>query len=216
MFLSTSDNSVVVFNTASAEIIDLDCRARISSPIVEISLAPTGHFLACYTKSSMITVHSTTFETKVLDFDMFNGLSQPPLLMKWCGEVSVILHQKSLGILMVGPYGDWLGFPYKDHGNLYFLAEVNCCCVLIDISVEVLQRVTLPTALCLCIGSIEPTAMSLDAANAFENGSTAVDEATHAITKAGMLFEAIEGCEDNAATKEFDITMQKRLLGAAS
>jgi len=33
IFLSTNDNSVVVVNAATAEMKDLDCRARISSPI---------------------------------------------------------------------------------------------------------------------------------------------------------------------------------------
>jgi hypothetical protein len=86
VFLSTTDNSVVVVDTATAEIKDLDCRARISSPIVEMTFAPNGRFLACFTESSMLTVISTTFETKVLDFDTSEGSSQPPLEMRWCGE----------------------------------------------------------------------------------------------------------------------------------
>jgi vacuolar protein sorting-associated protein 16 len=86
VFLSTTDNSVVVVDTSTTEMKDLDCRARISSPIVEMTFAPNGRFLACFTESSMLTVISTTFETKVLDFDTSEGSSQPPLEMKWCGE----------------------------------------------------------------------------------------------------------------------------------
>jgi hypothetical protein len=128
---------------------------------------------------------------------------------------SVVLHWKNLGILMVGPYGDWLRFPYETHGNLYLIPEVDCCRVFTDVSVELLQRVPPATALLLRIGSIEPSAMLLDAADAFESGSTASDEAARAITKTGMLAEAIEGCTE-AAAKEFDIVSQKRLLSAAS
>jgi hypothetical protein len=128
---------------------------------------------------------------------------------------SVVLHWKNLGVLMVGPYGDWLRFPYESHGNLYLIPEVDCCRVVTDVAVEVLQRVPPATALLLRIGSIEPSAMLLDAADAFESGSTASDEAARAITKTGMLPEAIEGCTD-AAAKEFDIATQKRLLRAAS
>ena len=76
----------MVVNAATTDIKDLDCRARISSPIVEMSFAPNGRFLACFTESNMLTVISTTFETKVLDFDTSEGSSQPPLEMKWCGE----------------------------------------------------------------------------------------------------------------------------------
>ena len=54
VFLSTNDNSVIVVNVATMEIKDLDCRARISSPIVEMTFAPNGRFLACFTESSKI------------------------------------------------------------------------------------------------------------------------------------------------------------------
>lgn len=57
--------------------------------------------------------------------------------------------------------------------------------------------------------------MLLDASDAFVSGSPSADEAARAITKTGMLLEAIETCMD-AATREFDIDMQKRLLRAAS
>jgi vacuolar protein sorting-associated protein 16 len=215
VFLSTTDNSVVVVNVATTDIVDLNCRARIASPIVEMSFAPNGRFLACYTESNMLTVISSTFETKVLDFDTSEGSNQAPLEMKWCGEDSVVLHWKNLGVLMVGPYGDWLRFPYEDTGNLYLIPELDCCRVVTDISVEILQRVPPATALLLRIGSIEPSAMLLDAADAFDSGSAASDEAARAISKTGMLNEAIESCTE-AAAREFDIATQKRLLRAAS
>eukprot|EP00536_Pseudo-nitzschia_multiseries_P008325 jgi/Psemu1/296870/fgenesh1_pm.210_\ len=215
VFLSTNDNSVVVVNSATTEIKDLHCRPRISSPIVEMVFAPNGRFLACFTESSMLTVISSTFETKVLDFDTSEGSTQPPLEIRWCGEDSVVLHWKNLGILMVGPYGDWLRFPYENHGNLYLIPEIDCCRVVSDMSVELLQRVPPATALLLRIGSIEPAAMLLDASDAFDSGSISSDEAARAITKTGMLSEAIEGCTD-AAAREFDIATQKRLLRAAS
>jgi hypothetical protein len=215
VFLSTNDNSVIVVNAATAEIKDLNCRARIASPIVEMTFAPNGRFLACFTESSILTVISSTFETKVLDFDFSEGSTQPPLDIRWCGEDSVVLHWKNLGIVMVGPYGDWLRFPYENHGNLYLIPEIDCCRVISDISVELLQRVPPATALLLRIGSIEPAAMLLDASDAFDNGSTSSDEAARAITKTGMLSEAIEGCTE-AASREFDIATQKRLLRASS
>jgi hypothetical protein len=57
--------------------------------------------------------------------------------------------------------------------------------------------------------------MLLDAADAFESASTASEDAARAITKTGMLQDAIQGCVD-AAAKEFDIATQQRLLKAAS
>jgi hypothetical protein len=86
VFLSTSDNSVVVIDTSTTDITDVNCRTRIGSPIADMCFAPNGRFLACFTESSMMTVISTSFETKVLDFDCSDGTNSPPLEMKWCGE----------------------------------------------------------------------------------------------------------------------------------
>lgn len=116
---------------------------------------------------------------------------------------------------MVGPYGDWLRFPYDSTENLYIVPEIDCCRVITDSSVEILQRVPPATAALLRIGSIEPSAMLLEASDAFESGSSSSDEDARTITKTGMLKEAIETCTE-AATREFDISMQKRLLRAAS
>jgi hypothetical protein len=122
---------------------------------------------------------------------------------------------EKFGVLMVGPYGDWLRFPYEHTENLHIIPEIDCCRVITDHCVELLQRVPPATAALLRIGSIEPSAMLLDASDAFTAGSPSSDEAARAITRSGMLLEAIETCAD-AATREFDITMQKRLLRAAS
>jgi vacuolar protein sorting-associated protein 16 len=215
IFLSTSDHSVIVVNAMTTRCTDVNCRSRISSPIVDMCFAPNGRFLACFTESSMLTVISTSFETKVLDFDTSEGSNTPPLEMKWCGEDSVVLHWKNLGILMVGPYGDWLRFPYQGMENVFLLPEIDCCRVITDTTVEILQRVPPTTALLLRIGSIDAAAMLLDASDSYYAGSPSSSDTTNAITETGMLEEAIEACTD-AAMKEFDIRTQKRLLRAAS
>jgi len=116
---------------------------------------------------------------------------------------------------MVGPYGDWLRFPYEQTENLHIIPEIDCCRIVTDHSTELLQRVPPTTSLLLRIGSIEPGALLLDACDAFEAGSASSDEAARAITKTGLLTEAIESCTE-AATREFDVVMQKRLLRSAS
>jgi hypothetical protein len=216
VFLGTSNNSVIICDTSSkGGIVDVQCQERIASPIVQMKFAPNGRFLACFTQNSMMTVISTNFETKVLDFDTSDGSSDLPHNMEWCGEDSVVLHWKNLGVLMVGPYGDWLRYPYSGSQNVHLCAEADCCRVISDSRVEILQRVPPATAAMLRIGSIEPSALLLDANDAFENGSPSSDEASRAITRSGMLMDAIEICID-AAAKEFDVAMQKRLLKAAS
>ena len=232
LFLSTSDGSVVVSEllpsaSPGGGITDVDCRSRMggtadgaggrASPVVSMAFAPNGRFLACYTSNSVLTVVSTNFESKVLEFDARSGSSSPPRCMGWCGEDSVVLHWKNLGVLMVGPYGDWLRFPYDDdadgrtsrdgNGNdtsgagaeVYLVPEIDCCRVVRSSSVEILQRVPPGTADLLRIGSIEPGALLLDASDAFDSGSPNADEAARSITQTdGLLEEAIHQCVEAA------------------
>ena len=232
LFLSTSDGSVVIaeMNPSTSPnngFTDVDCRSSLSSssPIVSMAFAPNGRFLACFTSNSVLTVVSTNFESKVLEFDARSGSSSPPRSMGWCGEDSVVLHWKNLGVLMVGPYGDWLRFPYDTDGSsvsgaskseVYLVPEIDCCRVVTSSSVEILQRVPPGTADLLRIGSIEPGALLLDASDAFDSGSSNADEAARSITQHdGLLEEAILQCVE-AAAGEFDVKVQKRMLRAAS
>lgn len=244
VLVSTSDNSVVVVNVSTLDVTDVNCRTRLASPIVQMSVAPNGRFLAAFTESQMLTVVSTTFETKVLDFDTSEGSTAPPTQLCWCGEDCVMLHWKNLGVLLIGPYGDWVRCAYNEmYSQLYLLPDMDGCRVVTESAVELLQRVPPTTANLLRIGSIEPSAMLLDASDAFffhHQASSAKDrghhphsddddphsvpaassyvsaeEAAAAIVKTGMLNEAIEACTE-AACREFDIVTQKRLLRAAS
>jgi hypothetical protein len=211
---------VAIADSQSLNILDVNCRSRVHSPIVQMTFAPNGRFVACFTSDCMLTVISTNFETKVLDFDTSEGSSKAPTQMEWCGEDSVVMHWKNMGVLMVGPYGDWLRFSYGDDSEMdsqvYLVGEMDCCRILTHSGqCDILQRVPPETTSLLRIGSIEPGAMLLDASDAFEAGSPSADEAARAITKTGLLTEAVEICID-AACKEFDSHTQKRLMRAAS
>lgn len=216
IFVSTTHPpSVWVLEAATLTVTDV--QASLVAPILKMALAPNGRFLACFTQDAMVTVVSTSFDTKVLDFDTSEGATTPPLALEWCGEDSVVLHWKNMGILMVGPYGDWLRFPYPQTESLYLVAEMDCCRVLTDSAVEILQRVPPTTAAMLRIGSIEPSAMLVDAADRFAAGTLpfAVDDTAKSMRQSGQLETAIAACTE-AALREFDIVTQKRLLAAAS
>jgi hypothetical protein len=239
VFLATSDRSVIIIDASRPfSYTDMDCRTRIAAPIVDMCFAPNGRFLACFTESFILTVISTSFETKVLDFDTSEGSKSSPLAMKWCGEDSVVLHWKTLGVLMVGPYGDWLRFPYENTENVFLLPEIDCCRVITDSVVEILQRVPPATASLLRIGSIDHAAVLLDASDAYhhhqqhnsylaaahENPFVSGPEPTveNAITRGDTIMKSPEILEEavstliDAAMKEFDMETQKRLLRAAS
>jgi hypothetical protein len=228
LFLSTSDGSVVVSElnpstSPNGGLTDVDCRSRMGgtddgdglpTTIVSMAFAPNGRFLACFTSDSVLTVVSTSFESKVLEFDARSGSSSPPRSMGWCGEDSVVLYWKDLGALIVGPYGDWLRFPYDDDTDesstmtgatsgaateVHLVPEIDCCRVIRSSSVEILQRVPPGTADLLRIGSIEPGALLLDASDAFDSGSPNADEAARSISQNdGLLEEAIHQCVEAA------------------
>ena len=86
---------------------------------------------------------------------------------------------------MVGPYGDWLRFPYEGTENLYIIPEIDCCRVITDSAMEILQRVPKTTAELLRIGSIETAAMLVDASDAFHAGAPTSDETARAILETG-------------------------------
>ena len=52
----------------------------------------------------------------------------------------------NLGVLMVGPYDDWLRFPYENVEHLHLSVEMDCCRVVSDVGVEILQHVLPATA----------------------------------------------------------------------
>lgn len=66
-----------------------------------------------------------TQSNQVLDEPFDAGTAAPPQGMAWCGPDSLLLHWRSVGLLMVGPFGDYLHFPY--HGeSLALVPEVDC------------------------------------------------------------------------------------------
>jgi hypothetical protein len=67
VMLGTADHSVIVIDENEAE--DQLLQDRIAAPITKMVMAPNGRFLACYRQDGVLTVISSTFTTKVLDFD---------------------------------------------------------------------------------------------------------------------------------------------------
>jgi hypothetical protein len=113
---------------------------------------------------------SATFTTKVLDFDTKSA--SRPMDIAWCGEDAVVLLWKNTGIVMVGPYGDWLNFTYD--GAIHLIADSDCCRIITSTSCDMLQRVPASTEAIRRIGSTDPAALMYDAMEAFEEGDPKV------------------------------------------
>lgn len=213
ILIGTSDNSVLVIHESENEdvIEDQFLQTKISSPITKIAVAPNGRFLACYRKDGVLTVLSSAFTTKVLDFET-KSISRP-IEIAWCGEDSVVMQWRNTGIVMVGPFGDWLNFPYDV--AVHLVAEPDCCRIVTSTGCEILQRVPPCTVAIRSVGSTDPAALMFDAMEAFEEGDPKSDENIRSVAAANQLGDAVLACVQ-AAVAEFDVDKQQSLLKAAS
>lgn len=68
VLVATSDCSILVVSESGSDgnsIEDQLLQQKIPSPITKISVAPNAKFLACYRKDGVLTVMSSSFNTKV-------------------------------------------------------------------------------------------------------------------------------------------------------
>lgn len=209
MLLGTEDSSIIVVDENGPE--DQHLQDRIGAPITKMAVAPNGRFLACYQRDGVLIVMSTTFTTKVLDFDTKSVTR--PLEIVWCGEDAVVLVWRNTGLVMVGPYGDWLNFQYD--GAVRLVPESDCCRIITSTGCELLQRVPASTVAIRRIGSTDPGALIYDAMEAFEEGDPKSGENIRSIASSDQLIGAIKSCI-TAAASEFDVSKQQSLMKAAS
>ena len=209
VLLATSDASIIVVDHRGAE--DQLMSDRLTVPILKISVAPNGRFLACFRRDGVLSVMSSSFNTKVLDFESQSLVM--PLDVAWCGEDAVVLVWRDSGLVMVGPYGDWITLPYDE--RVHLVSESDCCRIVTPYSCELLQRVPLCTENVRRIGSTEPAALLFDAAEAFEEGDPKSDDNISALVEQRQLESAVLDCID-AAAHEFDQDTQKALMRAAA
>lgn len=89
----------------------------------------------------------------------------------------------------VGPFGDWLNFPYDV--AVHLVSEPDCCRIITCNGCEVLQRVPPSTVAIRSVGSTEPAALMVDAMEAFEEGDPKSDENIRSIAASNQLVEAV-------------------------
>uniref|UniRef100_A0A7S2RT75 Vacuolar protein sorting-associated protein 16 homolog n=1 Tax=Mucochytrium quahogii TaxID=96639 RepID=A0A7S2RT75_9STRA len=181
------------------------------SPVVKMAISPNGRFVACFNERGWLTVMNIDFSNTVLEFDTRSGVE--PLQMCWCGEDSVVMQWKNLGLLMVGPRGDWIKYTYEE--PVLIVQEIDSLRIITENYVEVLQRVDKSTETICEIGSFAPSAMLCDAVEAMESGDPKADENLRAIKDEDSLVDAVKECI-RAACATFDVSRQQQLLKAAS
>jgi hypothetical protein len=63
-----------------------------------------------YTSDGRLWVVSIDLQNTLADFK--TNSTSPPVQLVWCGNDSVLMHWEDI-VLMVGPSGDYLKFPYS-------------------------------------------------------------------------------------------------------
>jgi hypothetical protein len=208
IFIGTARSSILVVDVNGPE--DQLLQGRIQAPVICMATAPNGRFLACFTECGILTVLSTSFTTKVLDFD--TATTSRPFEMQWCGEDSIVLSWGNV-LLMIGPYGHWLKFTYPTPFAL--IPEVDCCRVITSDGCELLQRVPGPIESIHQIGSTDPSAMLFDAMEAYEDGDASATEIFQSMDPPPVLMKAIQANIAAAAAAIMPL-QQKLYLRAAA
>ena len=73
-----------------------------------------------------------------------------------------------MGVVMVGPDGDWHNFQYE--GSIHLVPECDCCRIITRTGCDMLQRVPLSTVAIRRVGSTEPAALIKDAMEVSRTG----------------------------------------------
>ncbi|CCJ28605.1 unnamed protein product [Pneumocystis jirovecii] len=177
-------------------------------PFLDMSVSPNGQFLALHTFQNKIWVISTGFQRSMSEFTLTEH--EKPLKMGWCGNDSVIILYNTI-ILMIGPFGGFLSFPYN--GPALLISEIDGVRIITSDKCEFLQKV--PDDLKNVYKTEENSygAILLKSIQYFDQESSKIDENIQSIKP--YLAEAVDQCI-KAAGYEFDPFWQKRLLKAAS
>ncbi len=184
------------------------------APAIQLAASSNGKFLALFTAGGMLAVTGSDFQTKVLDFD--TSTQTPPTQLVWCGEDCVVLHWPGLGVLLVGPYGDWGRIQYPASNHLLLFPELDCCRVLTEKGgLQLLRRVLPAIAAVASLGSTDPAAMLVDMVEASVDGDPKADESIRTMAPE-QLTQAVMNCLSAACQEMEDANRQKQLLHAAS
>ncbi|GBG34095.1 Vacuolar protein sorting-associated protein 16-like [Hondaea fermentalgiana] len=179
--------------------------------VLRASAAPNGKYVAFFSRNGWLTVMGADLGTTFLEFDTQAGVA--PAQMCWCGSDAVVLQWKELGLLVVGPYGDWIKYTYNE--PVVIIQEIDALRIISSTAVELLHRVAPSTEAIGRLGSFEPAAMLCDALDAMDNRDTAAADGMRALNEDNVLTKATLDCIE-AAKADFDTAKQDRLLRAAS
>lgn len=212
-------------------------------PFSSISVSPNGKLLALLiTKEKKLWVVSSDFQRSLSEFEIaacdayhegeearrvahkhgnareagvdasLGGIASTGIRqIAWCGNNTVALAFETQ-VVMVGPFGDFLRFEFAT--SVHLVPEIDGVRIIDAERHELIQKAAESTEAVFRPGSSDPAALLFDASDSFTRRSPAkADEVIHAIR--ADLPRAVDTCID-AASQEWEVTWQRRLLKAAA
>ena len=65
----------------------------------------------------------------------------PPRGFAWCGDDSVVLYWRTVGLLLIDPFADWLKYTYAKDDTLLLVPEIDGLRVYSSLKHEIIRRV---------------------------------------------------------------------------
>ena len=188
--------------------IEAEDRGLSDGPFKHVSVSPNGRFAALYTDDGKVWVVGSDFQNKYSEYN--TKAKTPPTNLYWCGNDSVVLAWED-EIHMIGPNGAAAKYYYDS--QVHVVPDVDGVRIISNESCEFLHKVPDATEEVFRIASEAAAAVLLDSIDLLEKKSPKADENIQRIKPS--LPDAVEICI-RAAGHEFDHTLQKQLLRAAS
>jgi len=183
---------------------------EVKKRVWKISAAPNGRFVAFFCEGGWLVVTNPLLENTFLEFDTKAGI--PPTQMCWCGLDSIVMHWPEVGLLMVGPYGDWIKYTYNS--PLLLVREIDSLRIITENRIEILSRVSSSVEAIERIGSFEPAAIlcdTVEAIDAKDSNPTGIKS----LKEDDNLVDAVLGVLE-AAKSQFIPQKQQKLLRIAA
>lgn len=95
--------------------------------------------MACFSDQGWLDVFDRHFEDHIVGKN--TDCRVAPRGFSWCGDDSVVLYWRMVGLLIINPFADWLKFTYDKDDSLFLVSEVDCLRVYSSLKHEIIRCV---------------------------------------------------------------------------
>eukprot|EP01061_Rhynchopus_euleeides_P026431 TRINITY_DN43185_c0_g1_i1.p1 TRINITY_DN43185_c0_g1~~TRINITY_DN43185_c0_g1_i1.p1 ORF type:complete len:888 (+),score=324.00 TRINITY_DN43185_c0_g1_i1:67-2664(+) len=211
-----ADNqSQTLFLLTEKEKVDLQTGQQLSQ-VLSVTMSPNTRYTASFNALGKINV-SQDLRRNISNFNTRSN--EEPNQLLWCGSDAVVaiwlphqLQKENSLVVLVDPSGAHENYTYQ--GPIFAVTERDCIRIISNTTCDIIEKVPRSTAAIFTIGSLEHSALLLDAFNDYENEQTKSIQSIRQLEAEGLR-TAVETLIDSAG-HEWCTDRQKELLKAAS